>query len=531
MRGGKLGVRNGSAMAMLKSFKHKIAFLIGTTVLGMTVLAALSFWQLRAQLLEARQREVTVAVQLGHAIVEAFQQKAASGAMSVAEAQKAAVEALRVARYGDSGADYYFIYTLEGVNILLPSKPEWAGQNMIGKVKDTTGTDVIQAMVSAAARSPDGWAFVETSFPHPGATEPAPKLQRLSVVKGWNWMVGSGLYMDDVQAQIRATLVKTLGLALAFIAALGVLGAFIARAVLRQIGGEPQHAMAVMQQVAAGDLSVSVAHASAHSLLAGLDATVVSLRRIVGQVRQSTDSIATASSQIATGSLDLSARTEQAASSLQQTAAAMEQLTGTVANTSNSARQANELAARATATAQQGSAVVGEVVATMGTINDSSRKIADIIGVIDGIAFQTNILALNAAVEAARAGEQGRGFAVVAAEVRTLAQRSAQAAREIKSLITESVDRVQRGSTLVGAAGASMAELVQSVQRVGHIVDEITSATREQSTGIAQVNLAVTDLDRATQQNAALVEESSAAAESLKYQARTLAETMAVFRL
>jgi methyl-accepting chemotaxis protein len=209
----------------------------------------------------------------------------------------------------------------------------------------------------------------------------------------------------------------------------------------------------------------------------------------------------------------------------------MEQLTGTVANTSNSARQANELAARATATAQQGSAVVGEVVATMGTINDSSRKIADIIGVIDGIAFQTNILALNAAVEAARAGEQGRGFAVVAAEVRTLAQRSAQAAKEIKSLITESVERVQRGSTLVGEAGTSMTELVQSVQRVGHIVDEITNATREQSTGITQVNLAVTDLDRATQQNAALVEESSAAAESLKFQARTLAETMAVFHL
>jgi methyl-accepting chemotaxis protein len=522
---------DGTVMTLFNSFKNKIALLIGTTVLGMAALAALSFWQLRAQMLEARQREVTVAVQLGHAIVEAFQKKAASGAMPLAEAQKAAVDALRVARYGDTGADYYFIYTLEGVNILLPSKPEWAGQNMIGKVKDAAGTDVVQTLVGAAARSPDGWAFVESSFPHPGGTEPAPKLQRLSVVKEWNWMVGSGLYMDDVHAQIRATLVKTMGLALAIITALGLLGAFIARAVLRQIGGEPERAIAVMRQVAEGDLSVSVAHSGEGSLLGGLDATVVSLRRTVGLVRQSTDSIATASSEIATGSLDLSTRTEQTAASLQQTAAAMEQLSGTVANTSSSARQANDLAAKATATAQQGSAVVGEVVATMGTINDSSKKIADIIGVIDGIAFQTNILALNAAVEAARAGEQGRGFAVVASEVRTLAQRSAQAAKEIKLLITESVERVQRGSTLVGEAGASMAELVHSVQRVGCIVDEITSATREQSTGIAQVNLAVTDLDRATQQNAALVEESSAAAESLKFQARTLAETMAVFRL
>ncbi|MBL8306403.1 MAG: cache domain-containing protein [Rubrivivax sp.] len=518
-------------MRLFESFRHKIALLIGTTVLGMAVLAAISFWQLREQMLEARQREVTVAVQLGHAIVDAFQKKAASGAMTVAEAQKAAVEALRVARYGDTGADYYYIYTLDGVNVLLPSKPEWAGQNMIGKVKDAHGADVIQSLVTAAARSPDGWAFVESTFPRPGSTVAVPKLQRLSVVKEWNWMIGSGLYLDDVQAQVRATLLKTLGMAAAIITALGLMGVLIARAVLRQIGGEPEQAMQVMQQVAAGNLSVSVPHSDARSLLGALDATVVSLRRIVGEVRQSTDSIATASSQIATGSLDLSARTEQAASSLQQTAAAMEQLTGTVASTSTSARQANDLACQASATAQQGSTVVGEVVATMDTINDSSRKIADIIGVIDGIAFQTNILALNAAVEAARAGEQGRGFAVVAAEVRTLAQRSAQAAKEIKALITESVDRVQRGSDLVGQAGASMSELVERVQRVGRIVDEITSAAGEQSGGIAQVNQAVADLDRATQQNAALVEESNAAAESLKFQARSLSQTMAVFRL
>jgi methyl-accepting chemotaxis protein len=256
-----------------------------------------------------------------------------------------------------------------------------------------------------------------------------------------------------------------------------------------------------------------------------------SLRGMVGQIRSATDSIATASSEITAGNHDLSTRTEQTAGNLQQAASSMEQLTGTVRQTADSARQANQLATSAAEVAARGGDVVSQVVSTMDEINASSKKIADIIGVIDGIAFQTNILALNAAVEAARAGEQGRGFAVVASEVRSLAGRSAEAAREIKGLIGASVDKVESGSRLVADAGQTMTEIVSSVQRVSDIIGEITAATSEQSDGIGTVNGSVIQLDQMTQQNAALVEQSAAAAESLKDQANRLSQVMGTFRI
>ena len=266
-------------------------------------------------------------------------------------------------------------------------------------------------------------------------------------------------------------------------------------------------------------------------LLQALAEMQQSLARLVADVRQNSESVATASAQIAQGNHDLSGRTEHQASALQQTAATMEQLGTTVRHNADSARQANQLAQGASAVATQGGDVVGKVVATMKDINDSSRKIGDIISVIDGIAFQTNILALNAAVEAARAGEQGRGFAVVASEVRSLAQRSAEAAREIKSLIGRSVAQVEQGTALVDQAGKTMGEIVSSIQRVSDIVAEITSASAQQSSGVQQVGQAVGQMDQATQQNAALVEESAAAAESLKVQAQQLVQAVAVFRL
>jgi methyl-accepting chemotaxis protein len=251
----------------------------------------------------------------------------------------------------------------------------------------------------------------------------------------------------------------------------------------------------------------------------------------IREVRDSTGAIASASSQIASGNLDLSARTEAQASSLEETAAAMEELTSTVKQNADNARQANQLVVSASSHAVKGGEVVGQVVQTMGAITESSRKIADIIGVIDGIAFQTNILALNAAVEAARAGEQGRGFAVVATEVRNLAQRSAAAAREIKDLIVDSGNKVEAGSKLVDSAGATMQDIVVSVQRVADLMGEIASASQEQSQGIAQVNATVTQMDDATQQNAALVEEAAAAAQSLQDQAGRLAQVVSVFKL
>ena len=288
------------------------------------------------------------------------------------------------------------------------------------------------------------------------------------------------------------------------------------------------------RRIASGDLTRSIdaqGNDEAADLLRALDAMQGALRRLVGEVTDSSQSIQTASGEIAAGSSDLSNRTEQAASSLQETASSMEQLTSSVAQSAESARQANQLATSAADVAHRGGQVVSQVVETMEDIHASSRKIADIIGVIDGIAFQTNILALNAAVEAARAGEQGRGFAVVAGEVRSLAQRSAEAAREIKGLIGTSVDKVENGSRLVQEAGVTMKDIVASVQRVSDIIGEITAATTEQSSGIGQINAAVGHLDQMTQQNAALVEESAAASESLKEQTARLTQVVGTFRL
>ncbi|WP_301259496.1 methyl-accepting chemotaxis protein [Eleftheria terrae] len=334
----------------------------------------------------------------------------------------------------------------------------------------------------------------------------------------------------QAQADTRAAAIITVVLAAASLAFAAVFGWWMSRSISRPIRGVVEQARAI----AAGDLSHALevnTGGEAGELQQALVDMQESLRSMVSQVRTATDSITTASTEIASGNHDLSARTEQAASNLQQTASSMEQLTGTVNHSAESAQQASALAHSATSAAQHGGEVVSRVVSTMDEITAASRKIADIIGVIDAIAFQTNILALNAAVESARAGEHGRGFAVVAAEVRTLAQRSAQAAKEIKTLINTSVEKVEGGTRLVADAGSSMGEIVSAVQRVTDMIGDIASSSREQSSGIGQVNTAVTQLDHMTQQNAALVEQSAAAAESLKDQAQRLASLVSQFRL
>ena len=311
------------------------------------------------------------------------------------------------------------------------------------------------------------------------------------------------------------------------------IGVLITRSLTRQLGGEPGDVAAAANAIAAGDLSTTIddSKAGRTSVVHAMHEMQAALRQIVGTVRASSESIATGSQQIAIGNNDLSQRTETQASNLEETAASMEEISSTVQTTADTARQATQLADNASDAATQGGQVMGQMVATMEEINTASRKISDIIGVIDGIAFQTNILALNAAVEAARAGEQGRGFAVVASEVRSLAGRSAEAAKEIKQLIGNSVDKVDAGSKLVHTAGATMQNIVQEVQRVTGLIREISASTSEQTQGISQVSEAVAQLDQVTQQNAALVEESAAAAASLNQQAQQLVQAVAVFQL
>jgi methyl-accepting chemotaxis protein len=337
----------------------------------------------------------------------------------------------------------------------------------------------------------------------------------------------AGRDAEETYASARNLMATLTGLAV-------LLACAIAFWVTRSITRPLNEAVGVAQKVAAGDLTSEVVVKTKDEtgiLLQALKDMNESLVKIVGDVRSSTDSIGTASKQIAAGNADLSQRTEEQASSLEETASSMEELTSTVKQNAENAKQANQLAAGASAVAVKGGAVVGQVVTTMSSINESSKKIVDIISVIDGIAFQTNILALNAAVEAARAGEQGRGFAVVASEVRTLAQRSAAAAKEIKELISDSVNKVEDGSKLVDEAGKTMDEIVSSVKRVTDIMAEITAASQEQSAGIEQVNQAITQMDEVTQQNAALVEEAAAAAESMQEQAQTLTQAVSIFKL
>jgi methyl-accepting chemotaxis protein len=338
---------------------------------------------------------------------------------------------------------------------------------------------------------------------------------------------------DEYEAAVaRYDTIRTvvIGAVIASLLLAAAIGYFLIRAIVTPLN----RAIAVADAVASGDLTTRIDADSNNEtgrLLQALKRMNDNLSGLVGRVRTGVDSIATGSQEIASGNADLSQRTEEQASSLEETASSMEELASTVKQNAQNAKQANELAASASEVAIKGGAVVGEVVQTMSSINDSSKKIADIIGVIDGIAFQTNILALNAAVEAARAGEQGRGFAVVASEVRTLAQRSAAAAKEIKGLISDSVHKVEAGTRLVDDAGRTMDEVVASVKRVTGIMAEIASAANEQSSGIEQVNQAVIQMDQVTQQNAALVEEAAAAAESMREQARQLGDAVAVFRL
>ncbi|HZZ03652.1 methyl-accepting chemotaxis protein, partial [Paraburkholderia sp.] len=367
----------------------------------------------------------------------------------------------------------------------------------------------------------------------PGSDKPVAKTSFSLHFAPWDWYLVTGMYMDDVQRAFYANLLRWLVITLTLGAIATVVMLLVLRSIRRTLGGDLEVAVEAAQLMARGDLATRVpVHTNdTGSLLHALHTMQAGLVDTVSRVRLGTENINIGATEIAAGNTDLSQRTEEQAAALVETASSMDQMTVNVKQNADSALQAAQLAGQAADVATRGSRVVDDVVRTMGEITSSSRQIGDIIGVIDGIAFQTNILALNAAVEAARAGEQGRGFAVVAAEVRSLAQRSATAAKEIKALIETSTHTVEAGASLVANAGSTMGEIVQSVRRVNEILEEISNASREQSAGIEQVNRAVGEMDQVTQQNAALVEEAAAAAHSLKDQVGVLREAISSFAL
>jgi methyl-accepting chemotaxis protein len=516
---------------MKLTFRKKLFIPLLISWLCLLSMSAIDILHNKSRRFEERQIALKFATDVGMSTVKEYAALASSGVLTVEEAKKQALMRLKAMRYGKDG--YYTLIDSHPTVVMHPIKAEMIGRD-VSQFKDAKGAYLYQNAAAIAKGSGEGW--MEYVWPKPGHPDQAqvfPKGAYILTYKPWDWTFITGLYLDDLTDIFiqdlwnAAFLLGLIGLLLTGIIFL------VIRSIERSLGGEPEYAADVARQIASGDLT-SVVETTADdksSLLFAMKAMRDSLAHVVGQVRSGTDTIATASGQIAAGNMDLSSRTEQQASALEETAASMEQLTSTVKQNADNAHQANTLALSASQVAEKGGAVVAQVVDTMASINDSSRKINDIIGVIDGIAFQTNILALNAAVEAARAGEQGRGFAVVATEVRNLAQRSASAAKEIKTLIGDSVEKVDQGAKLVDQAGATMEEIVASIRRVTDIMGDISAASREQTAGIEQVNQAIGQMDQVTQQNAALVEQAAAAALSMQDQAGDLLQVVGVFQL
>jgi len=484
----------------------------------------------RARMFDERRAMLKQEVATAADTVAYFQKAAADGTMSADDAKRRALDVLRAMRWGSTARGFFGIYDSAVNAVLLPETPQLESKNQSG-LTAPDGAHVAVDIVKSS--SPGGDGYTRYLWPKAGSGEAVGRLAYSRYIPGWDWHLFTSGYIDYINQAVLSVVLHNL-------AQVSVIGLLLTIAMLRLIrtvrtslGGEPAYAAQLCRRIASGDLTVPVElrRDDTSSVLHAMAQMQSQLTSTVTGIQRAAESITLGANEIAAGNADLSQRTEEQASALSESASSMDTLTANVKLNADNATQASRLADDASSTVANGSQVVGEVVSTMHEIAESSKEIGQIIGVIEGIAFQTNILALNAAVEAARAGEQGRGFAVVAAEVRALAQRSAGAAKEIKTLIGASVANVTRGQTLAVSAGDSMHAILASVRRVTDIMGEISAASADQSTGIAQVGIAISQMDTVTQQNAALVEQAAASAASLAEQAGHLKHSVAQFRL
>jgi methyl-accepting chemotaxis protein len=510
------------------TLNKKLGSLIAVMWIGLIAIGVIGAWQNRASMIEDRKEQLKTLVGEAYAITSYYAALADNKTLTQDDAKKQALAVIGAIRYGTDG--YLSINDSHPTMVMHPIKPAMNGKDL-STYTDPAGNRLFVDIVKAGDQT--GGGFINYLWSKPGSDKPVPKLSYSQKFAPWDWYLVTGMYMDDVQSAFYASALRWLAITALLGACATVAMLVVLRSIRRNLGGELETAVGAAHRIANGDLTarVAVLPGDTTSLLHALSTMQRGLVETVSRVRNGTENINVGASEIAAGNTDLSQRTEEQAAALVETASSMDQMTANVKSNAESAAQAARLASQAADVATRGSGVVDDVIVTMTRITESSQQIGDIIGVIDGIAFQTNILALNAAVEAARAGEQGRGFAVVAAEVRSLAQRSATAAKEIKALIETSTQTVQAGASLVSNAGTTMTEIVQSVRRVNEILDEISHASHEQSAGIEQVNRAVVEMDQVTQQNAALVEQAAAAAHSLKDQADMLREAIGSFRL
>ena len=508
------------------SFKQKLWLPLIVSLVALLAVSVTAAFMLRATRMEERRNDLVNLGHVGLAIVKEYAALAKSGALSEDTARKEALARLRAVRYGTDG--YFLVIDSTPRMVMHPMKPASVGQDLAG-VADADGRHHYVAFTQAA-QAPGG-GFVDYVFPRPHTTQAVPKLGYVIRYAPWDWIIATGAYIDDIDtAFMHSVYIAFAGMgALALL--LAGLVALVNGSIVRTIGGDPAVAARIADGIAAGNLALPIdaRHVHAKSLVRAIGHMREALTGMIARIKHASDNVAVASDEIASGNADLSARTIEQAASLEQTAAGMTRITERVRQASEHARAASELARRAVSITDRGGTTAAEAVTTMRDISSESQRMVEIIAVIEGIAFQTNILALNAAVEAARAGEEGRGFAVVAGEVRSLAQRSAAAAKEIRSLIQHAVSRIGDGAGLVEQTGATIDEARGAIGRVMEMVEAIECAAAEQSTGIESVNASVAEMNAVTRQNTALVQRAAAAVESLETEARQLQSAIAVF--